>query len=64
MVFAFNIEKMQMPRGIAGDMDEGNDAKKESRNEGRTTTGKVYVHYSNYQVNTGIPDSIFQDDKK
>ena len=64
MVFAFNVEKMQMPKGIAGDMDEGNNAKKESRDKSKTTTGKVYVNYSNYQVNIGIPDSIFRDDKK
>jgi outer membrane lipoprotein-sorting protein len=66
MVFTFNVQKMDLPKGITGDMDEMNQPEKENekKNKSRTTTGKVYVNYSDYRVNINLPDSIFVDNKK
>lgn len=51
----FDIQKTEIPVGLTLDMESLN-MKKDSKN----TTGKVTVHYSNYQVNTGLSDSVFK----
>jgi hypothetical protein len=53
-----------MPKGITGDFSDENGEEKEKQNSGRTTTGKVYINYSDYKVNVGLADSIFTEDKK
>lgn len=64
MVFGFNVQKMQIPKEITGDVGGEDNTEKEKQNKSRTTTGKVYVNYSDYKVNINIPDSIFTEDKK
>jgi outer membrane lipoprotein-sorting protein len=64
MVFTFNVQKMQMPKEMTGDMTEQNSEEKEKGNIDKTTTGKVYINYSDYKVNVGLPDTIFNEDKK
>jgi len=65
MIFAFNVQKMQMPKELTGDMSaEQSTSKKEKQGRDDTTTGKVYVNYSHYIVNSGLPDSIFNEEKK
>jgi hypothetical protein len=54
MVFSFNIEKMNIPRGFAGDTEE-----ESKSNDENSKIGKVYINYSDYRVNTNIPDSVF-----
>ena len=64
IVFAFNTDKMNIPATISG---ETNNEKldKKNKNSDTRTKGKVIVNYSNYEVNKGVPDSIFEDkDKK
>jgi outer membrane lipoprotein-sorting protein len=51
----FDIQKAEIPVGLTLDM-ESLSKKKESKN----TTGRVVVKYSNYQVNTGLQDSVFK----
>ncbi len=60
MIFSFNIDKMNLPTGMMGEPE----TKKESKASlGSTITkGKVYVNYSNYKVNKGIPDSVFEEE--
>lgn len=64
MIFTFNVQKMELPKGITGDMDEMNQSEKDENNKSKTTSGKVYVTYSDYKVNINLPDSIFAEDKK
>jgi outer membrane lipoprotein-sorting protein len=59
MIFTFNIERMNLPKGMAGELNEN-----KSKDEKKKTTGKVYVTYSNYKVNKGIPDSVFEEKKR
>jgi hypothetical protein len=59
MIFTFNIDRTNIPRGMYGNMDDD----KENKPKKRRTTGKVYINYSNYKVNKGIPDSIFEKTK-
>jgi len=59
MIFGFNIDKMNLPRAFSGEAE--NESKK---NIGKSTTGRVYITYSNYIVNHGIPEKIFEKKKK
>ena len=58
MIFTFNIERLNLPKGMGGQLNE--DRSKEKKR----APGKVYVTYSNYKVNKGIPDSVFEEKKK
>jgi len=66
MVFTFNVDKTNIPSTISGDVDPDKRQKKNKKGEadGFTTTGKVIINYSNYKVNKGISDSIFEVKKK
>jgi outer membrane lipoprotein-sorting protein len=57
MIFTFNIERLNLPKGMAGELN------KNKSNDEKKTTGKVYITYSNYKVNKGIPDSVFEEKK-
>lgn len=60
MIFSFNIDKMNFPSAMIGETDT---RKKRSKMGGDTLTkGKVYVSYSNYIINKGIPDSVFEEE--
>jgi len=59
MVFSFTIESGLYPGKVKKDM-KNNEAKNDSNNK---ETGKVYLSYSDYKVNIGLPDTIFKDEE-
>lgn len=59
MIFGFNVDKMNLPKGFNGETET--DSRKSI---GKSTTGRVYITYSNYSVNKGIPEKIFEKKKK
>ena len=63
MIFSFNIDRTNIPRGMYGNMDDEDKVNKENKQNRKRTTGKVFIEYSNYKVNQGIPDSIFEKNK-
>jgi outer membrane lipoprotein-sorting protein len=60
IIFSFNMDKMNIPATISGETNSEKPDKK-NKNTGSTTKGKVIVNYSNYIVNKGVPDSIFEE---
>ncbi len=60
MTFSFNLDKMDLPKGMSGELNTAPKKEKESR----VTTGKVFVTYSDYKINKGISDKLFKDAKK
>lgn len=61
IVFAFNLDKMNIPSTITGETsNSSSDKKNKNRLSDSRTKGKVIVNYSNYIVNKGLPDSIFE----
>jgi outer membrane lipoprotein-sorting protein len=60
MIFTFNVESMNLPKGISGDLNESSTSRQKTPG---TTTGKVFISYYNYKVNKGIPDSVFEKKK-
>ena len=63
IIFSFNMDKMNLPATITGETNNENIDKK-NKNMGSTTKGQVIVNYSNYIVNKGVPDSIFEEKNK
>lgn len=61
MIFTFNIDKTNIPRGLSGDLRVDNKQKK--KDDKPTTTGKVYLTYTDYKINKGIPDKLFEERK-
>lgn len=59
VIFIFNIDQMNIPKAFGDDQDT-NQPKKKSRRTNSITKGQVIITYSNYQINKGIPDSIFE----
>lgn len=58
IIFSFNIDQMNIPNAF-GDEPSADKTKKKKGRFNSTTKGQVIVTYSNYQVNKGISDSIF-----
>ncbi len=56
MIFTFNVDKLNLPRTITGEIEPD----KKQKPGSSLTTGKVMITYSNYKVNRGIPDSVFE----
>ena len=60
LTFTFNVDDMNLPKGMTGEMK----SEKKTRARDRQASGKVYITYSNYIVNKGISDSVFDGVKK
>ena len=60
MEFTFTVDKMMLHR----DYDENINSGDNKTNNNSPVTGKVYLTYSNYKVNRGLPDDLFENDKK
>jgi len=62
LVFTFAIEEMHFPTGITGDSNSENN--NENEKEDKDKMGKVYINYSNYQINQGLSDDLFENEKE
>ena len=58
VTFIFNTKDYKLPKGLAFDYDSG--AQPTDPNASKTTKGKVEILYSNYAINKGVDDSLFQ----
>jgi outer membrane lipoprotein-sorting protein len=54
----FNTKEYKLPKGVTIDYDNG--ANKEDAEKKKNKKGKVEITYSNYIINKGVPDSVFQ----
>jgi len=57
VVFSFNTRDYKLPKGVTFEYDSGNKPKNEDVLKNKK--GKVEISYSNYLINKGIDDSIF-----
>ncbi len=62
MIFSFNIDKLNIPSALSGEVEAESEQKTEERN--KPVSGKVYIYYYNYKINQGIPDKIFNNSSK
>ncbi len=63
MTFTFNADKLKFHRRKGQDNGQNNDSGT-GQFDANESTGKVFVTYTNYRVNKGIPDSVFEKDKE
>lgn len=59
MIFYVDVKKFKMPKNI-GTPDN---TEKNKRSGDDNKKGTIYITFSNYQINKGIPDSFFNDRK-
>ncbi len=64
MTFTFNTGNQSMPQMFPGDETDSQPQEKKQKRNKKLSEGKVYISYSNYNVNKGIPDSIFTAQKE
>jgi outer membrane lipoprotein-sorting protein len=57
MVFSFNAGKLNTPDMMGQEENQG----RRRRRAFKDISGKVTINYFNYEVNKGIPDSIFEE---
>lgn len=57
MIFSFNVKNYKMPKGIT--LDFSDDEKKKDKDKTINKKGRVEFTYTNYSINKGVDDSIF-----
>jgi hypothetical protein len=60
MVFSVDTKKFKMPKNATEESDKSESAKGEKSKGKEKDKGKIYITMTNYQVNKGIPDSVFK----
>ena len=60
LVFSFDVSKLNIPKRFTTQNEEDN----QDTTSSKPSIGKVYINYSNYKVNQGLPDSLFEEKKK
>ena len=58
VIFTFNTKDYKMPKGMTFDFDDG--AQKKAEDKMKNRKGKVEIDYSEYIINKGVSDAIFQ----
>lgn len=53
----FNTKDYKLPKGITIDYDNGSN--KDKDNKEKEKKGKVEITYTSYEINKGVPDSVF-----
>jgi outer membrane lipoprotein-sorting protein len=59
VIFSFSTKDYKLPKGITFDYDDGS-KKEPDADKLKNKTGKVEIVYSSYEINRGVPDSIFK----
>jgi outer membrane lipoprotein-sorting protein len=59
LVFSFTVDRSLIPRRFNDTGDS--ESKEKSKDSEKEQTGKVYLDYSNYRVNKGLPDELFDE---
>jgi outer membrane lipoprotein-sorting protein len=60
VIFSFNTKDYKLPKGVTLDYDGGGAKKEENPDKLKNKKGKVEITYSEYIINKGVPDSVFQ----
>ncbi len=62
MIFSFSVDPSLFPRRF--NMGPNSDSQKVQQDTTKSRTGKVFIDYSHYKVNTGLSDEIFESKEK
>jgi outer membrane lipoprotein-sorting protein len=59
VIFSFNTKDYKLPKGVTFDYDDGT-KKGQSDQKMKNKKGRVEITYTSYEVNKGVPDSVFK----
>lgn len=59
----FSVSEMQIPKAISGELNN-NEETGRRRKKDEPMTGTVIVKYTNYKINRGLKDSLFENEKR
>jgi outer membrane lipoprotein-sorting protein len=59
IIFSFNTKDYKLPKGVTFDFDDGSEVKK-TKDKEKSKKGRAEIIISNYLINKGIADTIFQ----
>jgi hypothetical protein len=57
MIFSVDVKKFKVPKGFVSEPTKSSTTKDSEGNGDKR--GKIYIKLSNYQINKGIPNSVF-----
>lgn len=57
IIFSFNTKEYKLPKGVTFDYDDG--SKKKVDDNMKNKKGKIEISYSEYKVNKGVNESVF-----
>jgi len=60
VILSFNISNVPLPNSMTGEMGSGR-KKRNRRKFSGPMVGSVTVRYTNYKINTGLSDELFED---
>ncbi len=63
VVFSFNLGNMEIPENVTDNKNDSNREKGSGRRNLKMS-GKVFMTYTNYKINSGLPDSLFEQKSK
>lgn len=58
IVFSFNTKDYKLPKGVTFDYDDGS-KRTADPDKMKNRKGRVEITYSNYKINAGVPDAVF-----
>jgi len=58
VIFSFNTKDYKLPKGVTFDYDDGTE--KKPAEELKNKKGKVEITYTEYSINKGVNDAVFQ----
>jgi outer membrane lipoprotein-sorting protein len=64
LIFSFDISRTNIPKGLTGSHTEEEEKPKRGKDKPKIAKGLVTITYTNYIINKGISDSIFEESKK
>lgn len=64
VTFYVDVKDFKVPKGVTMDYDEGSKPVVKDSDNTRPKKGTIRIDYLNYQINTGLSDNIFKEEKK
>lgn len=58
MTFSVDVKKFKIPKGVTADINNSEAEKKDKGKDPKK--GKIFITLTNYQINKGIPDTVFK----
>jgi len=60
VIFSFNTKDYKLPKGVTFDYEDGSKKGKDPEDKVKNRKGKVEITYSEYVINKGVADSVFE----